>query len=100
LFQLLLDTGKVPKLWKYSIIRPVAKKPRVIMPNNFRPIAITFILCKTMEGVLANHLTSTVASRLVSLQFAYKSNRGTDDTLLLTLLMHPKANVRVLFVDL
>lgn len=58
-----------------------------------------------MKRVLANHLTSTVASRLDPLQFAFKSDRGTDDTVLTLFntvtkhLMYPKAYVRVLFVD-
>ncbi len=64
LFQFLLDKSAVPKLWKYSVIQPVAKKPGASMPNDYRPIAITSILCKTMERVLASYLTSSVASKL------------------------------------
>ncbi len=105
LFQFLLDKSAVPKLWKYSVIQPVAKKPGASMPNDYRPIAITSILCKTMERVLASYLTSCVASTLDPLQFAYKSNRGTDDavlTLLNTVTKHltnPKGYARILFVD-
>ncbi len=53
----------------------------------------------------ASYLTSSVASKLDLLQFAYKSNRGTDDavlTLLNTVTKHltnPKGYARILFID-
>ncbi len=31
------------------MIQPVAKEPGASMPNDYRPFAITSILCKTME---------------------------------------------------
>lgn len=51
------------------------------------------MLCKTMERVLASHLTSTVATMLEPLQFAYKSDRGTDGFVLnmvTNCLVHPQ----------
>lgn len=105
LFHSFLNTCTVPKSWKFSIIRPVPKKPGASMPNDFRPIAITSVVCKTMERVLASHLTTTVATMLDPLQFAYKSDRGTDVAVLTLLntvtkhLMHPKGHARVLLVN-
>ncbi len=59
------------------------------MPNDYRHIAITSILCKTMERVLTSYLTSSVASKQDQLQFvsyksttSYKSNKGSDDAVL------------------
>lgn len=46
------------------------KKLCTSMPNDFQPIVITSILCKTMERVLASHLNNTVATMLNPLQFA------------------------------
>ncbi len=80
LFTTLIKTG-VPTSWKSSIVTPIPKKPGAFKPEDFRPIAITSNLCKTMERVLADTLTTTLASRLDPLQFAYKSNRGTDDAI-------------------
>ena len=59
--------------------------------KDFRPVALTSILCKCMERVLSNHLTAMVADRLDPLQFAYKAKRGVDDaclTLLDTVCRH------------
>lgn len=105
LFQLLLDNHTVPMAWKFTKIRPVPKHSGASAPNDFRPIAITSVLCKTMERVLANHVTSLVATLQDPLQFAYRSKRGTDDALLVLLntvtkhLMQANAYARVLFLD-
>ena len=63
LFNSLLFAG-VPTSWKFSLIRPIPKKPGVSQPEDFPPIAITSILCKTMETVLVDILTSQVTSVL------------------------------------
>ncbi len=66
------------------------------MPNDIWLITITFIFCKSMEQVLVSDLTTTVATMLDPFQFAYKSDRGTDDAVLTLLntgtkhLIHPK----------
>lgn len=104
LFNFLLVAG-VPTSWKFSFIRPIPKKPGASKPEDFRPIAITSILCKTMERVLVDLLTSQVTSVIDPLQFAYRSNRGTDDAVLVLLdfiskqLALPKGYARVLFID-
>ena len=73
--------------------------------NDYRPVALTSIICKCMEKVVCNQLTSSVADRLDPLQFAYKAKRGVEDaTLLLTnsALSHldkPGTFVRVLMMD-
>ena len=87
-------------MWKCSSIRPVPKKLEANTPNDFQPIAITSILCKTIDRVLAGYLTTSVHSMLDPLQFAYRSDRGTDDAVLTLLntvtkhLMHAKGYVR------
>lgn len=65
LFQFLLNTCTVPKTWKHSIIRPVPKKPRSKSLN-----------------VVSKHLTSCIKEQFDPLQFAYRTNRGTDDATL------------------
>lgn len=105
LFQLLLDMHFVPRIWRTSTIVPVPKKPNARDLNDFRPVALTSILCKCMERVVCNRLTTTVADRMDPLQFAYRVGRGVEDataTLLDLILNHldkPKTFSRVLFMD-
>ena len=50
IFNNIWETGKFPKDWTYATIIPIPK-PRKdpAEPNNFRPIALTSCLCKTLE---------------------------------------------------
>lgn len=73
--------------------------------EDFRPVALTSILAKCMERVVSYHLKPYISEQLDVLQFAYKSQRGTEDatlTLVDTIASHlqqAKAYVRVLFID-
>ena len=64
----LLEEGAVPDIWKVATVCPVFKKGSKGDPGNYRPISLTCILCKLMNGVvrdavveflLANQLLAT-----------------------------------------
>ena len=88
-----------------STIIPVQKKPNPKQLNDYRPIALTSILCKYMEGIIRKHLLSDIVDKLDPFQFAYKSQRGVDDasiTLFNLISKHletKSAYVRILFID-
>lgn len=48
LFRLSLRIGQVPVSWKIANVQPVPKKGSRADPSNYRPIAITSLLCKVM----------------------------------------------------
>ena len=73
LFQLLLNLHFVPRSWRSSTIVPIAKKNNAKEMNDYRPVALTPIICKCMERIVCNQLTCSVADRLDPLQFAYKA---------------------------
>lgn len=74
-------------------------------PKDFRPVALTSLLCKCMERVIGNHLSSSVTGRLDPLQFAYKAKRGVEDATLTLLdtvtrqLDSSHTHTRILFMD-
>ena len=76
LFQLLLDIQFVPHLWRLSTIIPVPKKRNTTLMKDFRPVALTSVLCKCMDKMVHCELTTAVAGRMDSLQFAYRAGRG------------------------
>ena len=47
--------------------------------NDFRPTALTSVICKSLEKIVCNYLTASVANRMDPLQFAYKAIRGVED---------------------
>ena len=72
----------VPKTWRSSKIVPIPKKLHAKELNDFRPVALTSILCKTLERIICKQITISVADQLDPLQFAYRANRSVDDATL------------------
>ncbi|KAI3368530.1 hypothetical protein L3Q82_025533, partial [Scortum barcoo] len=56
IFNLSLQIGRVPTLWKTSRIVPVPKKNRPSELNDFRPVALTSHLMKTLERLFLSLL--------------------------------------------
>ncbi len=105
LFQHLLDTSTVPNQRKESTIIPIPKKTRSKDLKDYRPVALTSILCKCMERAVCTLLLGELSDKLDPLQFAYKAKRGTEDASLMLLdtvtkqldSTHP--HTRILFMD-
>lgn len=95
----------IPNLWKTSIILLVPKKSRPSKPNHYRPVAFTSIAAKCLEELTLNAIRSIVKSHLGPYQFAYMTNRGTEDTVACLLhtplphLAHAVHYARVSFID-
>ncbi|TWW68197.1 putative RNA-directed DNA polymerase from transposon BS [Takifugu flavidus] len=81
-FNLSLELGKVPTLWKTSCIIPVPKKNRPSELNDFRPVALTSHLMKTLERLFLNLLRPQVQHAEDSLQFAYRDKVGVEDAII------------------
>ena len=107
IFQLSVDSHRVPILWKTSYITPVLK---IICPkenNDYRPVALTSIVMKCLERLVACKLRLGVQDYLDPFQFSYRQGRGTDDAIntvvhLPVILKHldkAKAYARLLFID-
>lgn len=78
-FNMSLRLGRVASLWKTSCIIPVPKKPHPKELNNFRPVALTSHLMKTLERLLLRLLRPQVRPALDPLQF---ENVGVKDAIL------------------
>ena len=49
-------TGKLPDMWKKSIITPIFKKGDPTVYSDYRPVALTSVACKIMESVLRDYV--------------------------------------------
>ncbi len=97
-----LATSVVPTSFKKSVIIPVPKNNKPSCLNDYRPVALTSIVMKVFES----HICSSIAVTLDPLQFAYRSNRSTDDAIshiLHSFLTHIDSSngnfARLLFID-
>ncbi len=105
IFNLSLSLTVVPLCFKKSTIVPIPKKNKITCLNDWRTVALTPIFSKCFEKLIRDYICSVLPASLDPLQFAYRSNRSTDDAIAFTLhtglshLENKNAYVRMLFVD-
>ncbi|XP_063374973.1 uncharacterized protein LOC134662630 [Cydia amplana] len=79
LYRLSLQTRTMPKSWKLANVQPVPKKGSRADPCNYRPIAITSMLCKVMESVLNGKLLTYLEEKdlFSDRQYGFRRGRST-----------------------
>ena len=85
IFNDIWETGKFPESWELSTIIPDPKPGKDhTEPTNYRPIALTSCLCKTLERMINNRLLWYLESNnLISpVQSGFRSERSTNDNLI------------------
>ena len=83
-FNHIWETGFFPSDWHLATIIPVPKPGKDHTdPSNYRPIALTSCLCKTMERMVNNRLVWYLESNniLTPQQSGFRKNRSTVDHL-------------------
>ena len=78
------ETGDFPSSWREAIIIPIAKPGKDSKdPNNYRPIALTSCLCKTMERMVNTRLNWFLESndKLAKQQCGFRKGHSTTDHL-------------------
>ena len=97
---------QVPVAFKSSIVIPVPKRSPATSLNDYRPVALTSIVMKSLEKIVSKFMLSFIPAGFYPYQFAYKSKRSVEDAVSLSLkfifphLDKKKPNyVRLLFND-
>ena len=83
LFQLSYNHGIFLSSWKLAHILTIPKKGNKSDPSNYRPIAITFLISKTMETIITKQLLAFLEtnSLLSDHQYGIRQARSTVDLL-------------------
>ncbi|KAL8616823.1 hypothetical protein ACOMHN_017860 [Nucella lapillus] len=86
LFQLSLDTGLIPKIWKHALVQPVFKKGDRSQAANYRPISLTCVCCKLMEHIIRHEITRHVEHNkiITDAQHGFRKRRSCETQLILT----------------
>ena len=85
IFNNIWKTGKIPASWQEATIIPVPKPGKDHTdPNNYRPIALTSCVCKTMERMVNDRLVWQLESEhhLTDFQCGFRRGRSTLDHLI------------------
>ena len=78
------ETGNLPKSWKEATIIPIPKPGKDnTNPNNYRPIALTSCICKTLERMINERLVWYLEKNNIITEFqsGFRHQRSTNDHL-------------------
>ncbi|GFO13577.1 RNA-directed DNA polymerase from mobile element jockey [Plakobranchus ocellatus] len=84
LFSNIWTTGDIPPSWREASVVPIPKPGKHPSdPSNYRPIALTSCLCKTLERMVNDRLVQVLESRnlLSKLQCCFRKDHSTLDHL-------------------
>ena len=84
IFNDIWETGKFPESWELATIIPIPKPGKDhAEPTNYRPIALTSCICKTLERMINTRLVWNLEfNNLISpVQSGFRSERSTNDNL-------------------
>ena len=85
IFNQVWHTGILPDSWKEAIVIPIPKPGKdSTNPANYRPIALTSCICKTMERMVNDRLVWFLEKNklIASVQSGFRKQRGTLDHLI------------------
>ncbi|XP_065658254.1 uncharacterized protein LOC136082759 [Hydra vulgaris] len=87
LFEMSISKNVIPRIWKTTIICPIFKKENPSLPTNYRPISMTCVVCKIMEPIIAESVTSYILlNNFISVhQCGFLKRRSTCTQMLTTL---------------
>ena len=84
IFNQIWHTGILPDSWKEAIVIPIPKPGKdSTNPANYRPIALTSCICKTMERMVNDRLVWVLEKNklIAAVQSGFRKQRGTLDHL-------------------
>jgi hypothetical protein len=76
---------KFPSIWSEATVIPIPKPEKnATIPTNYRPIALTSCICKTMERMINDRLVWYIESNklLTIYQSGFRKHRSTIDHLI------------------
>ena len=87
ILQCSLDTGKLPKDWRDANISSIFKKGDKHLPENYRPVSLTSVICKILEHIICRHLLKHLEKHkiLTNLNHGFRSGYSCETQLITTI---------------
>ena len=102
IYNISLQTRKVPSIWKQGVVSALFKKGKKSLPSNYRAITLTSIVCKTLEKIIVNHIQKHLRTNLLEdlHQHGFTINKSTITNLIEALNVWTEALSHGLPVDI
>ena len=86
IYQVSLNSGKLPTDWLSANVSCAFKKGDRHLASNYRPISLTSVPCKILEHIVCRHILSHLESNniLTDLNHGFRSGYSTETQLLIT----------------
>ena len=81
IFNMSINSCKMPSIWKIGEIIPVSKKTLPTVDNDLRPVTLTAVMSKCFERCVLPLISNCTKPHMDNLQFAYQTERSTEDAL-------------------
>ena len=65
IYNISIQTGSVPMIWKEGIVSALYKKGKKCLPSNYRPITLTSVVCKILEKLIVKMIQKHLKSNLL-----------------------------------
>jgi hypothetical protein len=84
IFQLSINNCDIPLDWKESNVTPIPKKGKKTLPESYRPISLTSIICKILESIICEKVNEFVEENklITKNQHGFTRNRSCSTNLL------------------
>ena len=106
IFQASLDSGQVPLDWRKAKVVPIFKKGSKGDAGNYRPVSLTSTVCKLLESILREKVTSHLIDNAIleQSQHGFLSGRSCQTNLLefidaITALVDKGDAIDVIYLD-
>ena len=85
LFCVIIDTGKLPNIWKSANLTALFKKGSKTDPLNYRPISLTCNICKVFERIARSSIVASVETKISYHQYGFVKGKSCLTNLLETM---------------
>ena len=78
-----IDKGTLPSQWKTAIITPIFKRDASRTPAIYRPVSLTSVVCKVLEGIISEKILEHIKSKSLQCpqQNGFTTGRSTTTNL-------------------
>ncbi len=77
IFNISIETGKLPQIWHDSVVTAIHKKGPTSLVQNYRPISLTCVACRVLESIIGDSIKSHLSDVIFEGQHGFLAKKST-----------------------